>query len=107
MDDVSGHRDGATYEPALDYERLNGQQERVARVMADGRWRTLGEIQAEIEARFDTHDPQASLSARLRDLRKPKFGGHTVDRRRRGEGKRGLFEYRLLPTDEHGQRLLL
>lgn len=108
MSHLHGHRDGDTYDPELDYSRLNGQQERVARVMADGQWRSLGEIQAAIERRFDTHDPQASISARLRDLRKEKFGGYTVERQRRGQGKKGLYEYRLdldpdPPVDEHGQ----
>jgi hypothetical protein len=38
-----------------------------------------------------TGDPEASVSARLRDFRKPRFGGHTVDRRRDGR----LNRYRL------------
>jgi hypothetical protein len=57
--------------------------------MNDGQWRTLAEIE-EI-----TEDPQASISARLRDLRKERFGEHEVARRRRGSGQRGLFEYRI------------
>jgi hypothetical protein len=44
----------------------------------------------------ETGDPEASISARLRDLRKPQFGGHTVERIRTGEGKRGLFLYRVV-----------
>lgn len=35
---------------------------------------------------------EAGISARLRDLRKPRFGGYQVERRR-VEG--GLFEYRI------------
>ena len=44
---------------------------------------------------------EASVSARLRDFRKAKFGGSpdAVDRRRRGEAKRGLHEYRLAAED--------
>lgn len=79
--------DGKTFEPEQDGARLNAQMRRVGALMADGQWRTL----AEIEAR--TGDPQASVSARLRDLRKAKFGQHTVDRRRRSPG---TFEYRVV-----------
>lgn len=83
--------DGATYQPVPDHGRLTSQMLRVFQVMSDGRWRPLGEIA------MTTGDPQASVSARLRDLRKEKFGGHVVERRARGERERGLFEYRLLP----------
>lgn len=81
--------DGETYEPRHDKARLNAQLERVVKVMRDRLWRTLEEISKA------TGDPQASVSARLRDLRKPKFGEHVVERRRRGVAMKGLFEYRL------------
>jgi len=54
--------------------------------MSDGQWRTLGELSAL------TGDPEASISARLRDLRKPRFGGLTVERK---YIRRGLFAYRV------------
>jgi len=81
--------DGPNYDPALDQDRLTKQMGRVYDLMFDRKWRTLSEIE------YKTGDPQASISARLRDLRKPRFGGYTVDRRRRGTKTRGLFEYRL------------
>jgi hypothetical protein len=81
--------DGATYEPERDQIRLNGQMLRVFDVMRDGQWRTLSEIRL-----LCPHDSEAGISARLRDLRKAKFGGWTVERRARHE--RGLFEYRLI-----------
>lgn len=81
--------DGATFVAAQDGPRLNAQLTRVRNCMQDGQWRTLAEI-AEI-----TGDPQASVSARLRDLRKARWGSHQVDRRSRGERKSGLFEYRI------------
>lgn len=71
---------------ALDLGRLTGQALRIAAALADGRWRTLAELAAE------TGDPEASVSARLRDLRRPEFGGHRIDRRRLTEG---AFAYRL------------
>lgn len=77
---------GETYDAARDRARLNAQQERVFNVVRDEAWWLLAEI-SEI-----TGDPEASVSARLRDFRKPRFGGFTVDRRYVG---RGLHEYRL------------
>lgn len=53
-------------------------------LMRDGRWRTLAEIHADVKI---------GISTRLRDLRKPKYGRHTVERHT-GEG--GVPEYRLL-----------
>jgi hypothetical protein len=68
-------------------ERLTGQIQRVYACMASGQWRTLTQI---ADA---TGDPEASVSAQLRHLRKARFGGHTVERRHIGGG---LYEYRLL-----------
>ncbi len=83
--------DGVTYEKEHDQERLTNQLERVKNLMADGRWRTLDEIA------FYTKSPVPSISTRLRDLRKERFGSHTVERRARGERSSGLFEYRVVP----------
>ncbi len=85
--------DGSTYEPKFDATRLRGEMARVYNLMMsfpNGRWWTLREISN------STQDPEASISARLRDLRKAKFGAHTVNRRRRGEPSRGIWEYQLL-----------
>jgi hypothetical protein len=82
--------DGPDYVPAFDQERLTGQILRVFSLMKDGKWRTLGEIQEK------TQDPQASISAQLRHLRKSRFGGHTVNKRRRGLPEDGLFEYQVI-----------
>jgi hypothetical protein len=82
--------DGVTYEPKFDATRLRGEMARVYKLMSDNYWRTLHEI-SDL-----TGDPEASISARLRDLRKSRFGSHTVNRRRRGDPKQGIFEYQLL-----------
>lgn len=87
--DESPDFDGADYQPAKDHARLAGQIMRVARVFARGQWLTLR------EAEDETGDPQASISAQLRHLRKKRFGGHTVERRRRTENG-GTYEYRLI-----------
>ena len=86
---------GITYEPEFDESRLKGQSHRVWSVMRSGRWLTFGEIQAAIHAQFKEHDSEAGISARLRDFRKRRFASHKVLRRRRGDPKKGLFEYRV------------
>ena len=58
---------GADYQPARDDERLSRQIDRVFGCMKDGRPRTLGQIAA------ITGDPEASVSAQLRHLKKKKF----------------------------------
>lgn len=83
------HFNGPAYHPPLDQARLTGQIERIRDLMLDGDWRTLGEIAA------STRDPESSVSAQLRHLRKKRFGSYVVDKRRRGEPKRGLYEYRV------------
>jgi hypothetical protein len=90
--------DGATYSRALDGARLTSQLHHVKMLMRDGQWRTLSQIAAAVEG------SNAALSARLRDLRKPKFGGYLVERQRI-EG--GLYKYRLLldkPSSGGGQK---
>jgi len=82
--------DGITYSPKLDYQRLSGQLKRVFGVVSKGGWYTLAEIASQTGDRSE-----AAVSARLRDLRKTKFGGFQIERRRRGDGKSGLWEYRL------------
>lgn len=77
---------GADYEDERDRERLSGQILRVYNLVKDGKWRTLEAISNE------TGDPQASVSAQLRHLRKARFGSHIVERRYLGNG---LYEYKL------------
>ena len=72
--------------PEVFSSRLSLQHERVRNLMLDGAWRTLDEIA------LATRDPPASVSAQLRHLRKPRFGGYRVDKSYRGNG---LYIYRL------------
>lgn len=80
--------DGKTYEPSRDYVRLKGQMLAVFDLMADGQWRSLRQIADIVEG------SEAAVSARLRDLRKEKFGAHVVDRKHVGCG---LHLYRVKP----------
>lgn len=62
-------------------------------------WLTLDELSKL------THYPPASISAQLRHLRKPRFGGFAVEKRRRavnkamrGDGVGALWEYAVHPV---------
>jgi len=77
--------DGDTFDPILDAPRLEKQIDRVYAAVRHGGWMSLREVAQA------TGDPETSVSARLRDLRKDRFGGHDIQRRRRA---RGLWEYR-------------
>ena len=74
---------GKLYDHKQDHARLTSQLNRVYDVIKDGRWHTLSSI-ATI-----TGDPEGSVSARLRDLRKEKFGAYDIQRTRRGN----VFSY--------------
>jgi hypothetical protein len=86
---LDGDRDGETFDPFLDTTRLNAQMRRVFHQMRGSGWYTLSQISE------STGDPEASVSARLRDLRKPRFGGLVVNRRRVGAG----YEYQVKQTE--------
>ena len=81
---------GPAYDPVLDGPRLSNQLERVRKCLEAGGWMTLGEL------RERTGDPEASISAQIRHLRKPRFGSHTIVKQRRGCETAGLWEYRLI-----------
>lgn len=85
---------GETYDPARDRDRLNAQGRRVFEAMRRApRWWTLRELEDA------TGDPQASISARLRDFRN--VYGWTVEKRRRaGQEERGVWEYSLILPGE-------
>lgn len=62
------------------------QQQRVYNAMKNGRWWTLSKLNER------TGDPVQSISARIRDFRKPRLG-LTVEVKKRTDG---LFAYRLI-----------
>jgi DNA-binding transcriptional regulator GbsR (MarR family) len=75
-------------DPHKDFDRLVGQTKDIFELMKDQSWRTLAEIETILGY------PQASISAQLRHLRKLRFGGHTVEKRRRNDG--AVWEYQLI-----------
>lgn len=78
--------DGETFKQDRDGARLTVQYQDVLNLMSDHQWWSLGAIEVK------TGHPQASISARIRDMRKERFGSHRVERR---YVMRGLYEYRL------------
>ena len=90
--------DGRTYDPEQDQRRLGKQAQAVWDFMVANRHRWLALVQIGISI----GEPEASISARLRDFRKPRFGSHTVERRRRKDG-RGTWEYRLTVNTGEGK----
>lgn len=83
--------DRPTLTPA-DWARLGAQMARVLRLMVDGQERTLREIAAV------TGDPEASISARLRDVNNCETMNQVYRMRRRDLG-RGRHLYRIERLD--------
>lgn len=81
--------DGATFDPSRDASRLSAQLDAVRELMLDGCWRTLGEIRDALNL-----PPDAAVGTRVRDLRKPQFGGYIVDPQ---YVSRGVWRYRVRP----------
>jgi hypothetical protein len=79
---------GETFDKSRDGARLSKQLDAVRTFMLlNENWTTLEEISLAVGA------PQASVSARLRDLRTVRCGSHIVERR---YVSKGLHEYRLV-----------
>jgi len=84
--------DGADYDPIRDNARLTGQLLRVWNCMCCGTWKTLRQISDE------TGDPESSVSAQLRHLRKPRFGSYIVERE---YVRDGIYKYRVLASNNN------
>lgn len=84
---------GETYDPERDGERLAKQLTAVRRAMLDHGWHTLYALS------LTTLAPEASVSARLRDLRRAKYGAYIVEKQHLGNG---LWQYRIPATSSKG-----
>lgn len=80
---------GSDYDPKLDQNRLENGITRIFNLMKNGMWVTLEVISK------NTKIGESSVSAQLRNLRKDHFGGHTIEKRRKGEKTNGVWEYKL------------
>ena len=85
--------DGKTYDRAADGRRLWTALSAVHNLMSDGRWRTLSSIKADLHSLYAKVVSEAGISARLRDLRKEKFGALKMESRRRDGG---VWQYRVI-----------
>ena len=65
----------------------------VRTLMQDRAWWTPWELQERIWTTRGIRASESGLTARIRDLRKEQFGGHTIAIRRRSGSK--AYEYRL------------
>ena len=86
--------DGSDIEPEMDNVRLTGQILRIWKLMKDGQYRTLPEIERA------TGDMTSSISAQLRNLKKPQFGSHGLEKRSRGDRQHGYWEYRIVANPQ-------
>lgn len=81
-----------TYDHARDGARLSKQRDDVWAAIQSGEWWTLSQLEAA------TGHPPSSISARLRDFRKPQYGGHTIERKYIDNG---LWGYRRVVPEPH------
>lgn len=79
--------DGKTYDPMQDGDRLGKQMAAVKSYMLTHDWVTVEELRA-----AGIHGSETGIAARIRDLRKERFGSYDVDRMR-VDG--GLYAYRV------------
>ena len=94
--------DGGTYEQEVDKKRMTAQLSLVRELMSDGRWWSIAQLADAIWKSGYMATPQG-ISARIRDLRKARYGGREVDRRRKTPAS-GDYLYRLVSTEEQERR---
>jgi hypothetical protein len=76
---------GPAFDKKEDGERVNKQHVSIREYMLVAGWKSLADIEKVLSY------PQASISAQLRHLRKPVFGGYQVEKRRVGS----FWEYKV------------
>ena len=79
--------DGESFDKVQDQARLMSQLARVRAFLSDGQWHTL----------YDVHrvcgGSESGCSARIRDLKKDRFGGLIIEKRRQSAG---VWLYRMV-----------
>jgi hypothetical protein len=85
---------GDTFEEKRDGAALKHQIDVVRSLLLGGGWYTIAELTARFKERTGKLATEASISARIRDLRKTEHGSYNIERRARAPHKR-LYEYHL------------
>lgn len=70
------------------HSRMNSRMLSVLTLISDGEWRSLKQISEAV-----AYPSLTGLSACIRSLRKPEYGGHVIEKRFISES---LYEYRLV-----------
>lgn len=83
---------GSSYIPKYDQVRLTKKLLMVFDLMRDQKYRTINEIYDEL----DHQVAHTTISANLRHLKKEEFGSHTMNKRRRGDDRSGVYEYQII-----------
>lgn len=87
---------GSTYVPERDAQRLGTQLAAVRQILLQGDWWRLGDLTDAVASLTGCMASQTGVSARVRDLRKHRFGGYQVEKRALG---RGVWLYHLVSPD--------
>lgn len=77
--------DGESYDRSRDQARLTSQLERVREILSDKQWHRLPDLKRTLNT------TSSGVDARIRDLRKRRFGGYEIERKHLEEG---VFAYR-------------
>ena len=84
--------DGYTYDESRDESALASQLDAVRNAMMNGQWWTYKQLREHLQRHHQINATDTSLSARIRDLRKIRFGGYKVQSRHK---TRREWEYRI------------
>ena len=84
--------DGDTYDEQRDGTPLASQLDAVRDAMLNGQWWSYKQLREHLQRHHQIKATDTSLSARIRDLRKIRFGGYSVQSRRKTHRE---WEYRI------------
>lgn len=91
---------GATFQESLDGERVRTQMQVIRDFMLSHDFVTLSEIEHCLKY------PSASISAQLRHLKKDKFGGYELEKKRLSINNAGTWLYKLTSREPNKQETL-
>jgi hypothetical protein len=91
-----------TAEKAVARAPMGRQLRAVYGFLSDGGWWTFAHIQSGVLYSDYVRISEAGISARIRDLRKPRYGGHVIERR--ATAQKGVYAYRLVTGEQAPKR---